>query len=83
MARINSCSDEFILNHMLDFVIMWRHWGGGPDEDIFIEFGVAPRVFFRRIQANLGSDVAVRYGKETVAQLESICRTRLARTIGI
>lgn len=82
MTRTKSCSDELIISRMLDFVIRWRHWGGGPDEDIFIEFGVTPRVFFGRIQANLGSDVAARHGKEAVAQLESICRIRLARNIG-
>ncbi|MFZ2173329.1 MAG: hypothetical protein WAW17_04720 [Rhodococcus sp. (in: high G+C Gram-positive bacteria)] len=63
-------------NAMLSFAVKWRHWGGGPDEDIFIEFGIPPHQFFhrlRRLLTNCGSQLP----PHVVEQLIEICDDRI------
>lgn len=61
---------------VLDFAVKWRHWGGAPDEDIFVTFGVAARQYFARVLQLLRSPG---HGLPThiVTAVEQVCRTRL------
>jgi len=68
---------------VLSFALKWRFWGGGPDEDIFVEFGLTPRQFFVRLQEILRNRryVAILGVSDTAyVQLQTICRMRLAAT---
>jgi len=34
---------------MVDFAQRWVHYGGVPEEDIFVEFGITARQFYERL----------------------------------
>lgn len=40
---------------LVAFASKWRHWGGGPAEDIFIEFGLTVPEYCRRLRTALNS----------------------------
>ncbi|MCK8670361.1 DUF3263 domain-containing protein [Rhodococcus sp. HM1] len=62
---------------ILAFATKWRHWDGGPDEDIFVEFGVSPTVFFHRLRAILNSPRWSQLSPSLAQQLREICDNRL------
>lgn len=58
---------------MIDFALLWRQWGGGPAEEIFLKFGVVSSEYFRRLESLLprsGLDSGI------VGELTRICRVR-------
>ena len=61
---------------LLTFALKWRHWNGGPAEDIFVEFGITPTQFFRRLRRNLTNGL-YELPPQIVDQLEDICDLRL------
>ncbi|TJZ76055.1 hypothetical protein FCG67_18755 [Rhodococcus oryzae] len=74
MARSKPLPDQQIMN----FALKWRHWGGGSAGDIFIEFGLTPVEFFRRLEAFLNAGAANHLPTDVAQQLRNICRGRLA-----
>ncbi|WP_082900090.1 DUF3263 domain-containing protein [Rhodococcus phenolicus] len=62
---------------MLAFAAKWRHWNGGPDEDIFVEFGVSPTVYFHRLRAILTSPRWSQLTPSLAQELLDICDHRL------
>jgi hypothetical protein len=60
---------------MLDFALSWRRFGGGPDEDIMVRFGLTAPEYFRRLEA------VVKAGhhnldEQTATELMKVCRRR-------
>ena len=37
---------------IVEFARKWQQFDGGPDEEIFVTFGLAPDEYFRRLQGN-------------------------------
>lgn len=62
---------------MLAFALKWRHWNGGPDEDIFVEFGITPPEFFHRLRVLLTRDRWNRLDPEILDQLVKVCDERI------
>lgn len=42
---------------MLAFAIRWLPFGGGPREDIFVEFGIPDHEFYARLTTELENDI--------------------------
>ena len=62
---------------MVDFAQRWMRFGGGPDEEILVEFGLAPRQFFRRLHDILQTAPPTHIDESAVAGLLQLCRRRL------
>lgn len=62
---------------MLAFALKWRHWNGGPDEDIFVEFGITPPEFFHRLRVLLTRDRWNRLDPVILDQLVKVCDERI------
>ncbi|MEU1984472.1 DUF3263 domain-containing protein [Nocardia sp. NPDC019395] len=66
---------------IIEFALVWRHWGGGRDSDIFVEFGIPPHEYFRRLSALIERGALTRLPAGIVRQLRDICRDRAARQL--
>lgn len=66
-------------NYMITFAVRWRHWGGGPGEDIFVEFGLSQREYFMKLlsllEFNIG--VAADLAPAVRGEIVQICHDRL------
>ncbi|MEE2030668.1 DUF3263 domain-containing protein [Rhodococcus chondri] len=71
---------------MLAFALKWRHWNGGPDEDIFVAFGITSQEYFHRLRVLLTKHRWNQLEPKTLEQLVRICDERIhtaeVRTIG-
>lgn len=65
---------------MLAFAVKWRHWNGGPGEDIFVEFGIGPTQFFHRLRQLLTDDRRIKLTPHLIEELLNICGSRLHET---
>ncbi|MGC0362662.1 hypothetical protein ABH922_000646 [Rhodococcus sp. 27YEA15] len=65
---------------IVEFARKWRQFDGGPDEEIFVTFGLAPAEYFRRLQSILEADVAPLTPPDK-SELSSICAHRLNRGV--
>ncbi|OLT35054.1 hypothetical protein BJF84_15900 [Rhodococcus sp. CUA-806] len=62
---------------MVDFVVRWLPYGGGPAEDIVVGFGISPREFFTRLDVLLRGPACPQHlDRATVAALLTICSRR-------
>ncbi|MGW6335726.1 DUF3263 domain-containing protein [Nocardia rhamnosiphila] len=61
---------------IIEFALVWRHWGGGSDSDIFVEFGIPPREYFRRLESLIERGALANQPTGIVGQIIDICRTR-------
>ncbi|SNT36547.1 hypothetical protein SAMN05421642_11597 [Rhodococcoides kyotonense] len=61
--------------HMMDFVLPWLDFGGGPSEEIFIRFGVGERVFFERLHS-FASDNSFTGPENIRLKVLDVCRRR-------
>jgi hypothetical protein len=62
---------------ILEFALVWRHWGGGSDSDIFVEFGIFPREYFCRLEALIERGALAGQPTGIVRQIREICRARI------
>jgi len=62
---------------MLAFAVKWRHWNGGPDEDIFVEFGISAEDYFHRLRRLLTKHRWNRLDPQILEHLVRICDDRL------
>jgi hypothetical protein len=71
-------------DRMVNFALRWLPYGGGPAEDIIVEFGLSSREFFTRLDAVLrGPACPSRLDSNAVAALLEVCRRRLRMNEGI
>ncbi|WP_241385022.1 DUF3263 domain-containing protein [Rhodococcus sp. CH91] len=63
---------------MLAFAVKWRHWNGGPDEDIFVAFGITPEEYFHRLRRLLTKHRWNQLDPQILEQLVQICDERLS-----
>ncbi|KXX59930.1 DUF3263 domain-containing protein [Rhodococcus sp. ACS1] len=61
---------------LLAFAVKWRHWGGGSRSDIFVEFGISPDQYFRRLARILDGVKARELAPDVREELRTICRAR-------
>ncbi|MDI9893162.1 DUF3263 domain-containing protein [Rhodococcus sp. IEGM 1381] len=59
------------------FARRWVDFGGGPDEEIFVTFGITPVTYFERLSTLLGKEPE-RFEERLFEQLQQLCRYRLA-----
>lgn len=64
-------------DRMLAFAVKWRHWNGGPPEDIFVEFGITTEPYFQRLRRILSDRQRNTLPRELTEQLREICDSRL------
>lgn len=63
---------------MLTFARRWLPYGGGPAEDIMVDFGIAPSAYFARLKDLLDDpDLSVELDPATKGALREVCRRRL------
>ncbi|WP_016692330.1 DUF3263 domain-containing protein [Rhodococcus rhodochrous] len=62
---------------MIDFAVKWRHWNGGPDEDIWVTFGITPENYFHRLRGLLTKHRWNQLEPHILEQLVRICDERL------
>lgn len=70
-----------ITTAIVHFAQKWRHWGGGSDADIFVEFGLTPVQYFRRLEQILVKEPflhSLGITPTVSAQLQLICQAQLA-----
>ncbi|RYF50314.1 MAG: DUF3263 domain-containing protein [Comamonadaceae bacterium] len=65
---------------IIDFALTWRHWGGGSDSDIFVEFGISSREYFQRLETLLEHGALASQPDQIRWQLRTICHDRRAST---
>jgi len=63
---------------ILAFAVKWRHWNGGPDEDIFVTFGISPEDYFHRLRRLLTKHRWNRLDPQVLTDLVRICDDRLS-----
>jgi hypothetical protein len=64
---------------IVEFARKWQQFDGGPDEEIFVTFGLAPDEYFRRLQAIL-DDGVVALTPPVTGELATVCAHRLGRS---
>lgn len=63
---------------MLDFARYWAPYGGGPAEDIMVQFGLTSTQFFTRLQLLLEpGTLPASFDADTRDELLAGCRRRL------
>lgn len=71
-------SESSSLDHaILAFGRSWYGYGGGSDEDIYVEFGIPARTYFERLQAVIDSPAARDIDGAVRDAIKSVCRNRL------
>lgn len=65
---------------IVEFARKWQQFDGGPDEEIFVTFGLAPDEYFRRLQAILDDGAAAALTPPVAGELASVCARRLRRS---
>jgi hypothetical protein len=68
--------------YLLDYAAMSRHYGGGPDDEILVEFGLRTDDFYDRVREAITSGAAVYLGPQVVGQLWAQCRSHLSASDG-
>ncbi|QYB00392.1 DUF3263 domain-containing protein (plasmid) [Rhodococcus sp. USK10] len=68
---------------ILAFAVKWRHWDGGSPSDIFVEFGIAPDEYFRRLARLLTSVNARKLAFDVREDLRRVCRARLPQRTSV
>jgi hypothetical protein len=63
---------------MIEFIRRWHRFGGGSARDIFAEFGLAEREFFRRTLELLQTGPFAGINEETAEYIRKVCRWRLS-----
>src|SRR6476660_4575653 len=63
---------------MIEFIRRWHRFGGGSARDIFREFGLAERVFFRRTLELLQTRPFAGIEDEPADYLCNVCGLRLS-----
>jgi hypothetical protein len=59
----------------------WAPFGGPPDEDIFLTFGIAPQIFFKRLLQIIGDHEATQsVSPEVRSRIAHLCANRLWST---
>ncbi|NMN93998.1 hypothetical protein [Antrihabitans stalactiti] len=61
---------------MLDFACSWRRFGGGPDEDIMVRFGLTAPEYFSRLEGIVKAGHH-NLDEQTATEILKVCRRRL------
>jgi hypothetical protein len=75
---LSAISNDPYERDMIKFVVIWSDYGGGPSSQIFEDFGLCEREFFRRVfllVAGPTADLAL--GGALARRLQRICLARL------
>lgn len=62
---------------ILTFGRSWYGYGGGSDEDIYVEFGLAARPYFERLRQLLDEPAAAALDEPTREKMRAVCARRL------
>ena len=63
---------------MVAFALRWMPYGGGPAEEILVDFGIAPRTYFTRLHELLTDSASpVELEQTRIDALLEVCRRRL------
>lgn len=62
---------------MVEFGRSWSRYGGGSDEDIYVEFGLSARSYFERLRTLLDGPIGASLDEQTRAQMQTVCARRL------
>ena len=84
MKRLNQPTNQDALDWrhdwkaMLSFAQRWEPYGGGGASDIWLNFGVTERMFFRRLAYLLTTPHGTSLDEATYRRLRRLCTRRLA-----
>lgn len=71
---VNNSLEESILA----FGRSWHGYGGGSDEDIYVQFGLPARSYFERLARLLDGPVASTIDGDTREKMRAVCTRRLS-----
>lgn len=60
---------------ILGFALQWQHYGGGSNEDIYVNFGLSPRQYFMRLLRILRGPTELEI--RVISELNELCASRL------
>ncbi|QHE70802.1 hypothetical protein GFS60_04393 [Rhodococcus sp. WAY2] len=60
---------------ILSFALQWQHYGGGSNEDIYVNFGLSPRQYFMRLLRILRGPTELEI--RVISELNELCASRL------
>ena len=60
---------------MLSFALQWQQYGGGSNEEIYVNFGLSPMQYFMRLLRILRSPTDL--DMSVISELNAICTSRL------
>ncbi len=63
---------------ILAFGRSWHRYGGGSDEDIFVQFGMPARSYFERLAGLLDGPVGSSIDEPTRDKMRAVCTRRLS-----
>ena len=66
---------------IINFALKWRHWGGGSESDIFVEFGIPSIEYFCRLTDLLDRGALANQPERIVRQIREICQIRKAESM--
>ena len=61
----------------IDLAVRWAPFGGPRDEDIFVNFGVRPRLYFQRVHRMVGDPRLNGIAEHVRAMVLRTCEDRL------
>lgn len=72
---------------MIDFARRWHYFGGGTREEIFVNFGVTPSIFYKRLTRVLHTsqhslDTETRTNLLRLSEKRLIAEAEAAREVG-
>ena len=62
---------------ILAFGRSWYKYGGGSEEDIYVQFGLSARSYFERLAVLLDRPAASGIDEPTLHTMRAVCATRL------
>lgn len=62
---------------ILAFARSWYGYGGGSDEDIYVEFGLPARAYFERLRTLLQGPAADSLDPQMRDEMRAVCMRRL------
>jgi hypothetical protein len=65
---------------IIEFAKVWAPYGGGPDEDIFVTFGLTPQEYFTRLAALLATVPTGELSPSQLRTIRTLCAARLRAT---
>ncbi|MFZ2177890.1 MAG: hypothetical protein WAW17_28470 [Rhodococcus sp. (in: high G+C Gram-positive bacteria)] len=73
----DTVADDRPTAELVEFAVRWRHYGGGPDDEIYTHFGLTPTEYFERVLRHLDAENPGELSDPTVEKIRQVSRHRM------